>query len=364
MNKAKICISPIDWGLGHATRCIPLIQALEKLNYEIFIATEGDHETILREAVPNAQFLQLRGYRIKYAKMGMLLPLTIFFQIPKIIYSIYYEYKWLQKIQKEMQFDIVISDNRFGFFHKNVPSVFITHQLNFQMPYAWATPLFQKIQYAWLKNFRACWIPDMEGENNLSGILANTKFKPSVPIWYMGCLSRLKQFDKNMEAVNKEPIVFLGIISGPEPQRTLLENLLWTKGNQLNLKFTLVAGTPTIKQAFQQNANATKYPHLSGAELVREINRAEYIICRGGYTTLMELIPFEKKLILIPTPGQTEQQLLGKVWQEKNWAICYDQSDFKLSVALKEASEFNYSKPPFANFSVEALTTAIKQLTL
>ena len=98
--------------------------------------------------------------------------------------------------------------------------------------------------------------------------------------------------------------------------------------------------------------------------MVKEINRAEYIICRGGYTTLMELIPFEKKLILIPTPGQTEQILLGKIWQEKKWAICYDQSDFKLSVALNEASQFNYIKPPFTNFSIEALETAIKQLTL
>ena len=363
MNKAKICISPIDWGLGHATRCIPLIQALEKLNYQVYIATEGYHETILQEALPNAQFLQLRGYRIKYAKLGLLLPLVIFFQIPQIIYSIYYEYKWLQKKQKDLKFDLIISDNRFGFFHKQVPSVFITHQLNFQMPFAWATPIFQKVQYAWLKNFTACWVPDSEGENNLSGILANTPLKPSIPLWYMGCLSRLKQYDDNKEE-NKEPIVFLGIVSGPEPQRTLLENLLWTKGNQLNLKFTVVAGTPKVSEAFQHNENATKYPHLSGADLVKEIKRAEYIICRGGYTTLMELIPFEKKLILIPTPGQTEQLLLGKIWQEKKWAICYDQSDFKLSVALNEASQFHYSKPSFTLFSMDALETAIKQLTL
>lgn len=363
MNKAKICISPIDWGLGHATRCIPLIQALEKLNYQVYIATEGYHEAILREALPNADFLQLRGYRIKYAKTGLLLPLAVFFQIPKIIYSIYYEYKWLQKKQKELKFDIIISDNRYGFYHKKVPSVFITHQLNFQMPFAWATPLFQKIQYAWFNKFNACWVPDMEGENNLSGILANTILKPAIPIWYMGCLSRLKQYDNVNESI-KEENVFLGIVSGPEPQRTLLENLLWTKGNQLNLKFTVVAGTPKVKEVFQQNQNATKYPHLAGADLVKEIKRAEYIICRGGYTTLMELIPFEKKLIVIPTPGQTEQLLLGKIWQEKKWAICYDQSDFKLSVALKQASEFNYSQPPFKQFSIEALENALKQLTL
>jgi UDP:flavonoid glycosyltransferase YjiC (YdhE family) len=364
MNKTKICISPIDWGLGHATRCIPLIQALEKLNYQVFIATEGYHEAILREALPNACFLHLRGYRIKYAKIGMLLPLAIFFQIPQIIYNIFYEYRWLQKMQKELKFDLIISDNRFGFYHKNIPSVFITHQLNFQMPFEWATRLFQKIQYAWFNRFTACWIPDMEGENNLSGKLANTKLKPHIPIWYMGCLSRLYQYNDPSAVVNNKPIIFLGIVSGPEPQRSLFENLLWTKGNQLNLKFTVVAGTPEVKEAFQQNENASKYPHLSGADLVKEINRAEYIICRGGYTTLMELIPFEKKLILIPTPGQTEQILLGKTWQEKKWALCYHQNEFKLSVALNEASNFNYAKPPFVNFSITALETALKQLNL
>jgi len=375
MKQPSICISPLDWGLGHATRCITLIKAFEKLGYQVFVATEGYHEVILREALPNAHFLHLRGYRIRYAKWGFNLPIVLLFQVPKIIYSIIYENNWLKKAQAQYQFDIIISDNRFGFYHKQVPSVFITHQLNLQMHFAWATRLFQKIQYAWLKKYTACWIPDIEGANNLSGILANPKHKPSIPLWYMGCLSRLIDTPIDSTSDNSTAVhsatnnknVFLGIVSGPETQRTLLENLLWKAGNKLNIPFVVIAGTPSKEapnKIMAENKNATLYAHLAAPALVREIKRAEYIICRGGYTTLMELIPFEKKLIFIPTPGQTEQLYLGKLWEEKNWALCYAQENFKLNFALEEAKSFHFKQAPFKAFSIEALEAAIKKLSL
>ena len=378
MKRPSICISPIDWGLGHATRCITLIKGFEKLGYQVFIATEGYHEAILREALPTAQFLHLRGYRIRYAKWGFILPIVLLFQLPKIIYSIIYENSWLKKAQAQYEFDLIVSDNRFGFYHKLVPSVFITHQLNLQIHFEVATRLFQKIQYAWLKRFTACWIPDIEGPDNLSGVLANPKQKPSIPLWYMGCLSRLidtpiDNSSDNSSAVHSAtahsaaPTVFLGIVSGPEPQRTLLENLLWKAGNALDIPFVVIAGTPSKEapnKIIEENKNATLYAHLAAPELVQEIKRAEYIICRGGYTTLMELIPFRKKLIFIPTPGQTEQMYLGKLWQEKNWALCYAQENFKLNFALEEAKSFHFKQAPFKAFSIEALEAAIKQLSL
>ena len=364
MKKPSVCISPLDWGLGHATRCISLIKAFESLDYQIYIATEGYQETILKEAIPTATFLNLKGYRIKYAKKGFLLPLVLLIQLPKIIIKVIGEYYWLQQAQKSYQFDLIISDNRFGFFHPSVSSVFITHQLNLQTPYTWSTNLFQKIQYAWLKNFSACWIPDIDGENNLSGVLANPTKKPTTRLWYMGCLSRLIQ-EKNVEAIsNSNKNIFLGIISGPEPQRTLLEELLWESGNALNLKFTLVAGTPLNSKACKKTNFSIMYPHLSGEDLVKQIQDAAYIICRGGYTTLMELIPFRKKLILIPTPGQTEQIYIATLWQKNGWAICYDQNTFNLKNALKQANDFNFIEAPFEAFSLLALKNELKQLTL
>lgn len=370
MKPLRICISPLDWGLGHATRCIPIIQALQSLGHAIYIGVEGHHEVILREAFPTATFLHLRGYRVRYTKKRSLFFLNILLQGPKILYSAINEYWWLKKMHRDYQFDLIIADNRVGFFHKKVTSIFITHQLHLIMPYRWATWLFQQIQYLWLNNFSACWVPDIEGPNNLSGILANPKQKPSIPLWYMGCLSRLystlqdEVAQSKSEIEVKDKITFLGIVSGPEPQRGLLENILWVEGNQINKKFVLVAGLPLNKKYHKASANGIVFNHLNGPALAQQIQRAEYIICRGGYTSLMELIPFGKKLIFVPTPGQTEQEYLGALWQKNKWALCYSQSDFTLATALKEGEQLNFVVPPFKPLSTAALNVALKQLNL
>ncbi len=370
MKQKAVCISPIDWGLGHATRCITLIRALESLDYKIFIASEGKHETILKEAIPSATFLSLRGYRIRYSKKRALLIPVILLQLPKIIYAIANEYFWLKKIAKQYDFDLIISDNRFGFFHKNITSVFITHQLELQTPFAWSTRLNQIITYQFLNNYAACWVADMQPPNNLSGVLANPGKLPGTPLWYMNCLSRLLHEIKNEKSQhvvnesNGDKIKFLGIVSGPEPQRTLLENILWRQGNEQDASFVIAAGLPNDKLYNKITSKGYLYHHLNGAALTEQILKAEYIICRGGYTTLMELIPFQKRLIFIPTPGQTEQEYLGVYWQEKKWAISFKQSEFNLQTALQLASEFDYQAPPFIAFNKDALVTELKRLSL
>lgn len=365
MKPLSICIAPLDWGLGHATRCIPIINAFLSLGHKVYIASEGHHAVILKEAFPNTPVLPLRGYHVKYTKNRNLFFITIFLQGPKILWSAINEYFWLKRMHKKYQFDLVVSDNRVGFFHKKTPSVFITHQLNLIMPYQWATRLFQQIQYAWLTNFSSCWVPDIEGDNNLSGILSNPTQKPNTPLFYLGILSRLfTTLPEKSQAADTNPICFLGIISGPEPQRTLLENILWEEGNQINKKFVLVAGLPMNREYQKVSANGVLFNHLSGETLANEIKKAEYIICRGGYTSLMELIPFEKKLIFVPTPGQTEQTYLGKYWQNKNWAISFEQHNFNLAKALDAAAKFSYKKPPFIPFTNDTLKAALKQLSL
>jgi hypothetical protein len=363
VKQKSVCISPIDWGLGHATRCIPLIRALISLQYKVYIATEGKHEILLREAIPEATFIALRGYRIRYTKSRSLLIPAILFQLPKIIYAIVNEYFWLKRISKKYAFDLIISDNRFGFFHKKIKSVFITHQLELQTPFSWSTKLNQKITYKFINRYDACWVADMHPPKNLSGILSNPHKLPSTPIWYMNCLSRLLE-ESSAKNSPTSRIKFLGIVSGPEPQRTLLENILWEQGNELKLPFTIIAGLPNEKQYYKASTHGKVYHHLSGADLRSHIQEAEYIICRGGYTTLMEMIPFEKKLIFIPTPGQTEQEYLGKYWQEKKWAISFKQKDFKLSNALQLATNFDFQKPPFIPFNKEAFVNELKRLSL
>jgi uncharacterized protein (TIGR00661 family) len=366
MKQKAVCISPLDWGLGHATRCISLIRSFESLDYKIYIASESKQEVILREAFPTATFLHLKGYRIWYTKNNALFILGIMIQIPKIVAAIFNEYFWLKRTAKKYQFDLIVSDNRFGFFHKKIKSVFITHQLELQTPYDWSTRLNQAITYSIINKYTACWIADMKPPHNLSGDLANPKKLPNTPIWYMNCLSRLQEV-ASLNLVNEnnqEATCFLGIVSGPEPQRTLLENILWEQGNALGERFVVLAGLPDKQSYHKKTTKGLLYHHLNGAALKKEIKKAEYIICRGGYTTLMELIPFQKKLIFIPTPGQTEQAYLGKYWQSKKWAICFSQAEFDLKIAIEQARQFEYQTPPFTAFSTADLVNELKRLSL
>jgi uncharacterized protein (TIGR00661 family) len=364
MEQKTVCVAPLDWGLGHATRCIPLINALIALNYSIYIACEGSQESILKETFPNATFIRLRGYRIRYAKKRTLLIPILLLQIPKIILSIIKEHTWLKKAAKHNKFDLIISDNRYGFYHKYIPSVFITHQLRIQTPFKWLSSLCQIVSYGFINKFNACWVGDMMPPHNIAGNLVNTNQLPKLPVWYMNCLSRLQDLVQATMELNENKLKFLGIISGPAPQREIFENILWNEGNDLNYPFVIVAGVPENKMYNKITARGSLYHHLSGTALAEQINNAEYIICRGGYTTLMELIPFKKKLILIPTPGQTEQEYLASYWQEKKWAIYFSQENFNLLNALNTAKNFEYQFPNFLPFHKEALASELKRLSL
>ena len=362
MNQRKVCISPLDWGLGHATRCIPVVLSFQELGYKVYIATDGPQEAILKEALPNVYFLKLKGYQVHYTKFKSLLFFSLMLQLPKIIARIVHEYFWLKNIQEQYNFDLIVSDNRFGFFHKTVPSVFITHQLNLQTPFNWTSNLYQVLLSKWLNKFKACWVPDIAGDNNLSGVLAHPKHSPSIPIWYMGCMSRLH--DALEKETNQNEIEFLAIVSGPEPQRTILENTIWNAGNKLGLPFVMVAGLPTQNLYNKITAVGELYHHLNAAQLAKQIQRAKYIICRGGYTSLMELTPFHKKLILIPTPAQTEQIYLAKYWSDQNWALSFDQSTFNLTKALQQAASIEYAWPQYNVFSTSALAANLNALPL
>lgn len=365
MQQKSVLISPLDWGLGHATRCIPIIAALQELGYRVTIATDGSHEIILREAFPELTFLKLKGYGIRYSKRAEGFAFKMLVQIPRILYNIIREFLWLRKTNRSHQFDLIISDNRLGFFHLKTPSIFITHQLNLQTPFGWTTRLLQWMQYTWFALFYSMvWVPDLEGDNNLSGILGNPKRKPSVPIWYMNVLSRLQDFAVSPADENKQKQSFLGIVSGPEPQRTIFQDILWMEGNQINQPFQIVAGTANQPKNQAVSGCGNLVPHLNGPALAKAIQNATYIISRGGYTSLMELIPFGKKLILVPTPGQTEQEYLAKRWQEQGWAITFDQTAFKLATALKAAADFSYQPVPFKSFTKEALKETLKQVNL
>jgi uncharacterized protein (TIGR00661 family) len=332
----KLLIAPLDWGLGHATRCVPVIRDLLNNGSKIWLAGEGAQEKLLREEFPALEFLPLKGYRVKYSKNGLTGKLLL--QVPSIIRSIKEENEWLNEQVHTYGFDAVISDNRYGLYHEKLFSIFITHQLNIRSPLGkWSEKFLQRWNYKFIDHFNECWIPDDAGKNNFAGELSHPEKLPSIPVQYIGPLSRFEK--KNIEAIKGHLLV---IISGPEPQRTILENKVIDQVVNYNGSATIVRGLPAEKNIIPSTNTIHFYNHLSSGELNNEAMKAEIIICRSGYSSVMDIAALGKKSILIPTPGQTEQEYLGHYLMKKRFAFCVQQNDLSLLKDIEEARRFDY----------------------
>ena len=334
----RILVAPLDWGLGHATRCIPVIYELLNQNAEVWLAGEGAHEALLKGEFPGLSFLYLRGYRVSYGNSRAGLVGAIFKQTPQIVGAIKNEHAWLKKVITEYHFDAVISDNRFGLYHPTIPCYFITHQLTIRSPIGkWLEKILQNRNYRYLKRFSECWIPDEKGEINLAGELSHPSKMPELPVHYMGVLSRMK---KNEPCEQKGRLLIC--LSGPEPQRTIFENIIIREITQYQGRATIVRGLPGEANLIPSTNDIHFYNHLSAAEMNNEMEKAEFVIGRSGYSTVMDMAALGKKSILVATPGQPEQEYLAKYLAQKQFAFCIRQEQFSLSKALKQAGLFEY----------------------
>jgi uncharacterized protein (TIGR00661 family) len=338
----KILIVPLDWGLGHATRCITVIRQLKQMDYEIIVAAAGEQLILLKREFPDLNFIPFKGYNIRYSKGKRLLPFKILMQTPKILLSIRREHKWLEKIGRELNIDAVISDNRYGLYSSKIPCVFITHQLRIDAPYKWLKDFIQKINYRFINHYRECWIPDFESEINIAGSLSHPSKMPLTPVKYIGPLSRFKLIDSG--AVKKYEYLF--VLSGPEPQRTILEKKFLNIVLQLEGGVMILRGKPGEEEQLKSAGNCTIVNHLTTTELQKVLNESEFIISRCGYTTVMEILTLQKKSILIPTPGQTEQEYLADHLVKQHW--CYScKQDADLLAHINKAKEFEFRYPSF-----------------
>ncbi|HTB08145.1 MAG TPA: glycosyltransferase [Bacteroidia bacterium] len=339
----RILVSPLDWGLGHATRCVPIIRHLQSKGADVVLAADGAPLTLLQEHFPGIESVPLKGYRVKYSHF---LPVSakIFLQIPKIMSAIKREHKELQKIIKEKNIDAVISDNRYGLYSDLVPTVFITHQANIQA--AIGSKYFSDKVAGFVKKFTECWIPDNEGEDNLSGNLSHP-LPEGMQAKYIGPLSRfgIATGAKDMK------YDLLVLLSGPEPQRTVLEKKIINELATLPyVKALIVQGLPGNKDVVSPMENVDMVPHLNDASLFEKIMTSKTILSRPGYSTLMDLAVIGgKRALFIPTPGQTEQEYLAMRLEAYNIAIWFKQSNFSLKDALSKvfsSKGFNHNLYP------------------
>lgn len=342
---SNVLVAPLDWGLGHATRCIPIIKTLLEKNCSVLLAGEGKTKALLQKEFPGLPFLHLQGYNVEYARERWLLPFHMAGQIPKILAAIEAEQEWLQNAVKEHKIKAVISDNRYGLHHEEVHSVFITHQLLIKTGLGkLMDEILQDQNYGYINRFNECWIPDVEGEENLAGELSHPETKPGIPFYYIGPLTRFNADDH--ESADQHLLI---ILSGPEPQRTLLEEIILSQVNDVTTPVVLVRGLPDADETIEAASHIKVFNHVAANEMQQLIKDASFVISRCGYSTVMDLMTLKKKSILIPTPGQTEQQYLAKYLMKKGAAFCVDQEKFRLMNVLGLANSFNYAPPQISN---------------
>lgn len=326
----KILICVLNWGLGHSTRCIPIIQELQKQGAEVALASDGRALNLLKKEFPALQTFELPAYNVTYRTNNMVLNLLP--QLTTILGAIRKERKLIQQLIQQENFDCVISDNRFGCVTEKVPSIFITHQVNILVPIKAFKGIVRYINKRYIKKFTECWIPDNANTPNLSGILAH-EIK-GLKVKYMGILSRMK----NLEQSKKYDLAV--VLSGPEPQRSILEEKITKQALQIGLKTIIVQGKPEQQTQEQLSENIERVSFLTGTELNQVFAQSDLIISRSGYTTVLDLAKTDRKAILIPTPGQTEQEYLAENLMEQGVFFSQTQDKFDLAQALEKSKAY------------------------
>lgn len=339
-SSPRIFISPLDWGLGHATRCIPIIKTLLAQGCTIFIGSDKDTYILLKKEFPQVHFIRMKGYQIKYSRKIGGFYLKILSQMPRIITVIFNENRLLKNIIRKYKIDAVISDNRFGLHSKLVPCIYITHQLNIKTGNILSDKIATALHRRIMRKFTTTWIPDFQCDG-LGGELSHPKKLPVNSV-YLGALSRFEKLP-----LTKKMYDILIALSGPEPQRTLFEENILKQCGELRSKILLLRGLPgTAAELIHDYTHLKAVNHLSAKELNLALAQSAFVISRSGYTTVMDLAKLQKKAILIPTPGQTEQEYLARYLLEKRYFLSMPQTNFVLKKALQEAAEFETEHMP------------------
>lgn len=321
-SKKNILVAPINWGLGHATRCIPLIEELLKNDYNVIIASDGQSLNLLKKEFPTLKAIELPPYNIKYPKKGYLFKWKMISQCVSIKRTIRRERKFVSRLVQTEELSGIISDGRLGVRSSKIPSVYITHQINILT--GTTTSISSLIHQFYIKKYKVCWVPDDSRRvAGLSGKMGHPKNR-NLNIRYLGILSRLEKKELPIS------IEYLAIISGPEPQRSLLEKILIQKLRDYKGKVVLVQGIISEKQVWQKVGNIDMVNFMQAEELEEYMNKASVIISRSGYSTILDLAKLKKKAFFIPTPGQYEQEYLARRMQHLGLVPCCEQDKFSL----------------------------------
>ena len=335
----KILIAPLDWGAGHTTRCMPLVgHLLQNGHMPIFAGTSAQCAMVDEVFGNEVTKLHLDGYNITYSSLNKIAQAGLLLQMPRVLKSIRNEQQWLRQTVKEYGIGGVISDNRYGLYHAHVPSVIMTHQLHVLSGMGNAVDgMVQRMHYRRLARFGNIWVVDTAGEHSLAGDLSHPYSIPA-NAQYIGLLSRFAN-ETYLQNVDADSLLIL--LSGPEPQRGVLSKLLWEQAIAYGGKVIFAEGSDSAAKPAHIPPHIIWHHRLAGAALEGALQQARLVVCRSGYSTLMDLAAIGKRAILIPTPGQTEQEYLGRRMHERAIHYTAQQASFDMPSAIKAAGQLS-----------------------
>lgn len=332
MGGKKILVVPLNWGLGHTTRLIPIIRELINCGFAIYFGGSKPQIKLMKQEFKKLQYISFPAMQIRFGRQKYQI-ISLLIQIPRFIFQIANEHRFTKKLIERERIDMIFSDNVYGIWNKKAYTIFITHQLSIRMPRSlnWMHYPVNYINKWFIKKFNECWIPDIEGSENLAGELSKSK-RTQVQYKYIGLLSRFSYFKKPSDTISFRKNSILILLSGPEPQRTFFEKLIAEQlsGLPSEVDYTLIRGLPDEPDGLPGKWKN----HLPAMDLHKLIIESEYIICRAGYSTIMDLVVLNRTAILVPTPGQSEQEYLATYLEKKGWFITIPQKNFMLSDAL------------------------------
>lgn len=325
----KLLIAPLNWGLGHASRCLPLIVRHLRAGDDVVLAGDGCSLALLRKHFPGLSYRTLPSLSLQYSS-GRSQVGAMAKAMPQLLVHAIRDHRALRNILRSEHFDLVISDNRFGFFSSRCRCIYITHQLHVFLPQwlSWAEPIAQRLHHRVIRHYAECWVPDLEEQKDrgsivslpwvgLSGELAHTEPLPE-NVKFIGPLSRFEY----VQEVESRHYDVVAVLSGLEPQRTLLEQQLLREFADSSEQVLIVRGLITAPPTAIRKRNITLRPYMPDGELAFVLKHAKLIISRSGYSSLMDYYALglldkqqrgEVTLRLVATPGQPEQEYLANL---------------------------------------------------
>ncbi len=351
----RVLVCPLDWGLGHAARCVPLIRALLANGHRVRIGAAGGGLRLLRQEFPDLEAFVFPGHAVRYSRSPAFFLPVLLWQLPRLLAGMLAESRRVGEILREHPYDLIISDGRYGVSSRTVPSIFITHQIFIRVPgrfpgIAWANRLVLAVNLRLLRRFSRVWVPDFPGADNLSGELSHQACRLEnlefiYPLARFGAAATITKALSEADSMAGKNVDVLAVISGPEPQRGLFEIALRRELRGLPGTRILVRGQPPDPHAPVKTAGAaepaaiekgalTEFAHLPGGDLARLFSASGLIVIRSGYTTLMELAGLGTgAAVLVPTPGQSEQEYLADHMERLGAGIRMDQEALDLGRA-------------------------------